>query len=67
MAQYDLADHYNEAERNDYTLGDLDRYLRALPGIELNESDRNAVGYAHQKLLVFLQEHGKNGKSFREG
>ena len=64
MAQYDLADHYNEAERNDYTLGDLDRYLRALPGIELNESDRNSVGYAHQKLLVFLQEHGKTENRF---
>ena len=59
MVKYSLADHYNEAERNEYTLEDLDRYWRNLPGTELDKTGRDSVGYAHKKLVLFLQEHGK--------
>lgn len=59
MVKYSLANHYNEAERNEYTLEDLDRYWRNLPGTELDKTGRDSVGYAHKKLVLFLQEHGK--------
>lgn len=59
MAKYSVADHYNEVERNKYTLEDLDRYWRSLPGTELDKTGRDSVGYAHKRLVLFLQEHGK--------
>lgn len=59
MVKYSLADHYNEAERNKYTLEDLDRYWRSLRSTESDEMGRDSVGYAHKKLVLFLQEHGK--------
>lgn len=59
MASYSLTDHYIEADKNDYTLDDLDRYWRSLPGTKEDAAGRDSVGYAHKILGDFLQEHGK--------
>ena len=59
MPKYSLSDCYDEVEKKNYTLGDLDRYWRSLPGTKPDKAGRDSVGYAHQKLVAFLQKHGK--------
>ncbi len=66
MAKYSLMDKFSEKEKYDYSLKDMAAYLDSQKLLAPEEYIEHNVPLAHQKLRVFLADHGLKENPNRE-